>query len=146
MGCAGGYAFGAARIFDGRRKMISPVREPLSCRDAGAALAIAAERAFLGTNAPPWKPALRLATVYTHLRNPMYAGGLTLLAGAGICACVGLDACDACSRRARPALWRRQARGAISRRKVRRGLSCLQGPRAALWMALVIAARRPRSR
>jgi protein-S-isoprenylcysteine O-methyltransferase Ste14 len=54
---------------------------------AGAALAIAAERTFhrIGTNAPPWKPALRLATdgVYTHLRNPMYAGGLTLLAGLG---------------------------------------------------------------
>src|SRR5271157_2570185 len=54
---------------------------------AGTALAIAAERTFhrIGTNAPPWKPALRLVTegVYTHLRNPMYAGGLILLAGLG---------------------------------------------------------------
>ena len=55
---------------------------------AGAALLIAADRTFrrVGTNTPPWKPALRLATegVYAHLRNPMYVGGMLLLAGIGV--------------------------------------------------------------
>ena len=54
----------------------------------GIALAVAAERCFkaAGTNVPPWKPSLRLATagVYRYLRNPMYVGLLLLVAGIGI--------------------------------------------------------------
>ena len=55
---------------------------------AGAALVIVAKRTFrrIGTNTPPWKPALRLATegAYARLRNPMYAGGMLLLFGIGV--------------------------------------------------------------
>jgi protein-S-isoprenylcysteine O-methyltransferase Ste14 len=54
---------------------------------AGGALAIVAERRFkaVGTNVPPWRPALALATdgVYDRLRNPMYVGLLLLVAGIG---------------------------------------------------------------
>jgi protein-S-isoprenylcysteine O-methyltransferase Ste14 len=50
----------------------------------GAALAFAGDRTFraIGTNTPPWKPALQLATagVYRYLRNPMYVG-MTLMVG-----------------------------------------------------------------
>jgi protein-S-isoprenylcysteine O-methyltransferase Ste14 len=55
---------------------------------AGAALAVSAERRFraVGTNVPPWKPTLNLATtgVYAWLRNPMYVGLLLLVGGLGI--------------------------------------------------------------
>ena len=55
---------------------------------AGAALAVTAERRFkaVGTNVPPWKPALHLATsgVYQRLRNPMYVGLMLLTGGIGI--------------------------------------------------------------
>jgi len=55
---------------------------------AGGALALAAERRFkaAGTNVPPWKPALHLATsgIYTRLRNPMYVGLMLLVAGIGL--------------------------------------------------------------
>jgi protein-S-isoprenylcysteine O-methyltransferase Ste14 len=51
----------------------------------GGALVVAGERAFkqVGTNVPPWRPALALATagIYTHLRNPMYVGAMLILAG-----------------------------------------------------------------
>jgi protein-S-isoprenylcysteine O-methyltransferase Ste14 len=50
----------------------------------GAALAFAGDRTFraIGTNTPPWKPTLQLATagVYRYLRNPMYVG-MTLMVG-----------------------------------------------------------------
>ena len=54
------------------------------CVAAGLGLAIGAERTFhrLGTNAAPWKPALRLAATgpYACTRNPMYIGlGLFVL-------------------------------------------------------------------
>lgn len=63
----------------------------------GLAIAIVAERTFhrLGTNALPWRPALRLAAagIYARTRNPMYLGlalfmiGLALaLASAGLLA------------------------------------------------------------
>jgi protein-S-isoprenylcysteine O-methyltransferase Ste14 len=55
---------------------------------AGAALGIAAERTFraAGTNTPPWKPALNLATsgVFRYLRNPMYVGMTLMVAGLAI--------------------------------------------------------------
>jgi protein-S-isoprenylcysteine O-methyltransferase Ste14 len=55
---------------------------------AGGALALAGERRFkaVGTNVPPWKPALNLASdgIYAHLRNPMYAGLMLLVAGIGV--------------------------------------------------------------
>jgi len=55
---------------------------------AGGVLAVAAERRFkeVGTNVPPWKPSLNLATggIYTRLRNPMYVGLMLLVAGIGI--------------------------------------------------------------
>jgi protein-S-isoprenylcysteine O-methyltransferase Ste14 len=55
---------------------------------AGAALAMVAERAFrrVGTNVPPWRPTLKLATgrIYGWLRNPMYVGVILMLAGFGI--------------------------------------------------------------
>ncbi len=51
----------------------------------GGVLAVAAERAFkrVGTNVPPWRPALALATSgpYAYIRNPMYVGLILLLAG-----------------------------------------------------------------
>jgi protein-S-isoprenylcysteine O-methyltransferase Ste14 len=57
---------------------------------AGGALAFAGERKFkeAGTNVPPWKPALRLATggIYQWVRNPMYVGLALLVAGIGIAA------------------------------------------------------------
>lgn len=54
------------------------------CMAAGLGLAIVAERTFhrLGTNAAPWRPALRLAATgpYAYTRNPMYIGlGLFLV-------------------------------------------------------------------
>ncbi len=55
---------------------------------AGAALAIAGERAFraVGTNTPPWKPTLNLATagVFRYLRNPMYVGMTLMVAGLAV--------------------------------------------------------------
>jgi protein-S-isoprenylcysteine O-methyltransferase Ste14 len=55
---------------------------------AGGALAVTAERRFkaVGTNVPPWKPALHLATsgIYERMRNPMYVGLLLLTGGIGI--------------------------------------------------------------
>lgn len=55
---------------------------------AGGILAIVAERTFrwIGTNVPPWKPALNLATIgiYGWLRNPMYVGLGLFTAGLGI--------------------------------------------------------------
>ena len=55
---------------------------------AGAALALTAERRFkaVGTNVPPWKPALHLASsgVYDRMRNPMYIGLMLLTGGIGI--------------------------------------------------------------
>jgi protein-S-isoprenylcysteine O-methyltransferase Ste14 len=55
---------------------------------AGAILAIIGERTFrwVGTNVPPWKPSLNLATIgiYRFLRNPMYVGLGFLTAGLGI--------------------------------------------------------------
>jgi protein-S-isoprenylcysteine O-methyltransferase Ste14 len=55
---------------------------------AGVLLAMAAVRCFrsVGTNVPPWQPALALATdgVYQWLRNPMYVGLGLLVAGIGI--------------------------------------------------------------
>ena len=54
----------------------------------GAWLAIKAERAFrdVGTNVPPWKPSLNLASAgpYRHMRNPMYIGTALIVAGIGI--------------------------------------------------------------
>jgi protein-S-isoprenylcysteine O-methyltransferase Ste14 len=55
---------------------------------AGGALVIAAERRFrqVGTNVPPWRPSLRLATsgIYERMRNPMYIGLLLVVGGLGI--------------------------------------------------------------
>ncbi len=55
---------------------------------AGGALAVAGAQTFraLGTNVPPWKPSLKLATagLYAWLRNPMYVGLGLLTAGFGI--------------------------------------------------------------
>ena len=55
---------------------------------AGGALALIAERRFkaAGTNVPPWRPSLHLATtgIYTRLRNPMYVGLMLLVAGIGL--------------------------------------------------------------
>jgi protein-S-isoprenylcysteine O-methyltransferase Ste14 len=55
---------------------------------AGGALAVAAERQFktVGTNVPPWKPSLALATagIYQRMRNPMYVGLILLTGGIGI--------------------------------------------------------------
>ncbi len=52
---------------------------------AGGLLAFAGERAFhrVGTNVPPWRPALALATtgIYARVRNPMYVGLILILAG-----------------------------------------------------------------
>ena len=54
----------------------------------GAWLAIKAERAFkaVGTNVPPWKPSLALASAgpYRTMRNPMYIGTALIVAGIGI--------------------------------------------------------------
>jgi protein-S-isoprenylcysteine O-methyltransferase Ste14 len=51
----------------------------------GAALVVVAERVFhrVGTNVPPWRPALALATggIYAYMRNPMYVGAIVILAG-----------------------------------------------------------------
>lgn len=55
---------------------------------AGLALLVAAAGIFrrAGTNIPPWKPALALAThgIYGHLRNPMYVGFGLVTAGLAI--------------------------------------------------------------
>jgi protein-S-isoprenylcysteine O-methyltransferase Ste14 len=60
---------------------------------AGAGMMVIAERTFrrIGTNVPPWEPTLKLATggIYERLRNPMYVGGLLMLAGIGIA--IGAD-------------------------------------------------------
>jgi protein-S-isoprenylcysteine O-methyltransferase Ste14 len=52
---------------------------------AGGALVVVAERVFhrVGTNVPPWRPTLALATsgVYAYMRNPMYVGAIVILAG-----------------------------------------------------------------
>jgi protein-S-isoprenylcysteine O-methyltransferase Ste14 len=52
---------------------------------AGGALVVVAERVFhrVGTNVPPWRPALALATggIYAYMRNPMYVGAIVILAG-----------------------------------------------------------------
>ncbi len=54
----------------------------------GGLIALMAERTFhrAGTNVPPWKPALALATagVYEKMRNPMYVGLGLATGGAGI--------------------------------------------------------------
>ena len=70
--------------------MAWPIRVPAGVvlLAAGAILMVVAERTFgrIGTNVPPWEPTLKLATtgIYTRLRNPMYVGGLLMLAGFGI--------------------------------------------------------------
>ncbi|HWM80901.1 MAG TPA: isoprenylcysteine carboxylmethyltransferase family protein [Pseudolabrys sp.] len=55
---------------------------------AGTALGMAALGAFrtAGTPAEPWQPSRVLVTegIFRRLRNPMYVGGLLLLAGIGI--------------------------------------------------------------
>ena len=55
---------------------------------AGGALVIAGAGLFraLGTNIPPWKPSLKLATtgIYAWLRNPMYVGLGLITGGLGI--------------------------------------------------------------
>ena len=55
---------------------------------AGGALVIAGAGLFraLGTNIPPWKPSLKLATtgIYGWLRNPMYVGLGLITGGLGI--------------------------------------------------------------
>jgi len=52
---------------------------------AGGLVVVIAERAFhrVGTNVPPWRPALALATtgIYARVRNPMYVGAMLILAG-----------------------------------------------------------------
>jgi protein-S-isoprenylcysteine O-methyltransferase Ste14 len=51
----------------------------------GGALVVVGENAFkrVGTNVPPWRPALALATtgIYARIRNPMYVGAILILAG-----------------------------------------------------------------
>jgi protein-S-isoprenylcysteine O-methyltransferase Ste14 len=51
----------------------------------GGVLVVVGEQAFkrVGTNVPPWRPALALANtgIYAHLRNPMYVGAMLILAG-----------------------------------------------------------------
>jgi protein-S-isoprenylcysteine O-methyltransferase Ste14 len=55
---------------------------------AGLALVSSARRAFVsaGTNVEPWKPSIALVTggIFGRLRNPMYVGGLLVLAGLSI--------------------------------------------------------------
>ena len=55
---------------------------------AGGGLVIAGAGIFraLGTNIPPWKPSLKLATtgIYAWLRNPMYVSLGLITAGLGI--------------------------------------------------------------
>jgi protein-S-isoprenylcysteine O-methyltransferase Ste14 len=54
----------------------------------GGILVVVGEQVFkrVGTNVPPWRPALALATtgIYAHLRNPMYVGAMLLLAGIAV--------------------------------------------------------------
>jgi protein-S-isoprenylcysteine O-methyltransferase Ste14 len=54
----------------------------------GGVLVVVGEQAFkrVGTNVPPWRPALALATggIYAHVRNPMYVGAIILLAGIAV--------------------------------------------------------------
>jgi protein-S-isoprenylcysteine O-methyltransferase Ste14 len=55
---------------------------------AGGVIAVVAERQFkeIGTNVPPWKPSLALATagIYDYVRNPMYVGLALLTVGIGV--------------------------------------------------------------
>jgi protein-S-isoprenylcysteine O-methyltransferase Ste14 len=55
---------------------------------AGGTLAVSAAQRFqaIGTNVPPWKPSLQLATtgIYTRMRNPMYVGTMLLILGIGM--------------------------------------------------------------
>jgi len=55
---------------------------------AGGALVYLAEHQFrgVGTNVPPWKPSLKLATsgIYQWVRNPMYVGVGLMVAGVAI--------------------------------------------------------------
>ena len=55
---------------------------------AGGGLAYLAEHQFrsIGTNVPPWKPSLKLATsgIYEWMRNPMYVGVGLMVAGVAI--------------------------------------------------------------
>jgi protein-S-isoprenylcysteine O-methyltransferase Ste14 len=55
---------------------------------AGGTLAIVAERQFhrLGTPVPPWKPTRALATggIYAFVRNPIYVGMITAMAGVAV--------------------------------------------------------------
>jgi protein-S-isoprenylcysteine O-methyltransferase Ste14 len=55
---------------------------------AGASMMVIAKNTFgrVGTNVPPWEPTLKLATagIYDRIRNPMYVGGVLMLAGIGI--------------------------------------------------------------
>jgi protein-S-isoprenylcysteine O-methyltransferase Ste14 len=54
----------------------------------GGVLVVVGEQAFkrVGTNVPPWRPALALATtgIYAHVRNPMYVGAMLMLLGLAI--------------------------------------------------------------
>ena len=54
----------------------------------GGALSFLGSRTFTqaGTNVPPWEPALKLVITgpYRWLRNPMYVGGIGMLAGIAI--------------------------------------------------------------
>jgi len=54
----------------------------------GGVLVVVAERTFhrVGTNVPPWRPALALATtgIYARVRNPMYVGLILILAGIAV--------------------------------------------------------------
>jgi protein-S-isoprenylcysteine O-methyltransferase Ste14 len=55
---------------------------------AGVVLAVLAERRFraVGTNVPPWRPTLALATagIYRRVRNPMYVGAVLGIGGIAI--------------------------------------------------------------
>ncbi|HET9716709.1 MAG TPA: isoprenylcysteine carboxylmethyltransferase family protein [Pseudolabrys sp.] len=55
---------------------------------SGLALLVPAMRSFryAGTNPEPWKPSISLVTVgiFAWMRNPMYVGGILLLAGLAV--------------------------------------------------------------
>jgi protein-S-isoprenylcysteine O-methyltransferase Ste14 len=77
-------AYGLATMLTFRERVATGALVAL----AGGGLALTAERRFkdVGTNVPPWRPTLALATagVYGRLRNPMYVGLLLLTGGIGI--------------------------------------------------------------